>query len=275
MDPARSPTVKLTSGPELPMLGLGVYQSAPGRETEDAVKHALELGYRHVDTARFYANEADVGRAIRASGLPRSEVFVTTKLANPDHGFDAAKRACARSLSELGFDYADLYLIHWPVARLRGDSWRALVELRAEGKCRAIGVSNYTIRHLEELERSSSVLPDVNQVELSPFLYQKELIDHCHARGIQVEAYAPLTQGQRLKHRRIVEIAARTGRTGAQVMLRWAVQHGLVVIPKSVRRVRIQENARIFDFELSPADMATLDGLDEGLRTCWNPTHAP
>lgn len=275
MKPSFSPTVTLRSGVAMPVLGLGVYQSRPGRETRDAVAHALEVGYRHIDTARFYSNEADVGTAIERSGLSREDVFVTTKLANPDHGYDSARRALDRSLLQLGSEYVDLYLVHWPVAGLRKDSWRALVEAKKAGKARAIGVSNYTIRHLEELASTSDVLPDVNQVELSPFLYQRALIEHCQALGIVVEAYSPLTQGRRLGHPAIVETAAKHGKTAAQVMIRWALQHQLVVIPKSVKRARIEENADVFDFELDRDDLALLDGLNEDLHTCWDPTNAP
>jgi diketogulonate reductase-like aldo/keto reductase len=270
-----TPTVTLNNGVLMPMLGLGVYQSRPGRETESAVRCALDLGYRHIDTAKFYRNESDVGKAVRQSGVPRDQVFVTTKLANTDHGYSAAMAACEESLRELGFDYVDLYLIHWPVARLRGDSWRAFEKLLETKKCRAIGVSNYTTRHLHELLSNSSVVPAVNQVELSPFLSQTELVEFCRDRAIRVEAYSPLTQGRRLGHPLITKLATKYGRTPAQIMLRWAVQHELVVIPKSTRPERIQENMRIFDFEIGDTDMASLDDVDENLHNCWDPTSQP
>jgi diketogulonate reductase-like aldo/keto reductase len=268
-------TATLHHGVHIPLIGLGVYQAPQGAVTQQAVKTALALGYRHVDTAKVYGNEADVGKAIRDSGLPRSDVFVTTKLWNADHGYDKAIRACHESLKRLGSDHVDLYLIHWPVANLRHESWRALVTLQKEGTCRAIGVSNYTVRHLKELLDTSPVVPAVNQVELSPFLYQKELLDFCSAHGIVVEAYSPLTKGERLSDRRLTAIAARYRKSAAQILIRWCLQHDTVVLPKSVTRERIRENADVFDFEISPGDMAALDGLNEDFRTSWDPTDAP
>jgi diketogulonate reductase-like aldo/keto reductase len=268
-------TIKLNNGVEIPRFGLGVYQAAAGREARTAVEEALSMGYRHIDTAKLYGNERDVGEAVRRSGVPRREVFVTTKLWNSDHGYDTTLRACDASLAALGFDYVDLYLIHWPVQRLRGESWRALVKLLGDGKCRSIGVSNYTVRHLRELLDSSPVVPAVNQVELSPFLYQKDLIRFCHEKGIQVEAYSPLTKGERLRDKTLARIGSRYGKTPAQVLIRWCLQRDLIVIPKSSRRERIQENAQVFDFDISAEDMGALDALDEGLRTSWDPTSAP
>ncbi|MGA2666458.1 MAG: aldo/keto reductase [Nitrososphaerales archaeon] len=260
-------TAKLRSGVEMPLLGLGVYQIPRGRTTEEAVKFALSIGYRHIDTASLYGNEESVGKGVRESGVPRERVFVTTKLWNSDHGYDTAIQACERSLSRLGLGHIDLYLIHWPVSSLRGESWRALVELRRRGLCRAIGVSNYTVKHLQELLRSSKVVPDVNQVEFNPFLYQEELLRFCQDNGIRLEAYSPLTRGHRLNHPTLVEVARSCSKTPAQVMIRWALQHGLVVIPKSARPGRIRENSEVFDFEISPGDMAKLDALGEGLRS--------
>ena len=268
-------TITLPGGVEIPRLGLGVFQAAAGEETRRAVERALEVGYRHIDTARIYRNEADVGEAIRRSGIAREDVFITTKLWNSDHGYDAAQRACDASLKALGVAYLDLYLIHWPVQGLRGESWRALTKLYEDKKCRAIGVSNYTVRHLKELLASSPVVPAVNQVEMSPFLYQKELIDFCREEGIQIETYSPLTKGQRLGHPAITRAASKYGRTPAQILIRWALQHDFIVIPKSSKRERIQENAQVFDFEIDAADMKSLDALDESLRTSWDPTNAP
>jgi diketogulonate reductase-like aldo/keto reductase len=268
-------TITLPGGVEIPRLGLGVFQAAAGEETRRAVERALEVGYRHIDTAKIYRNEADVGEAIRRSGIAREDVFITTKLWNSDHGYDAAQRACDASLKALGVAYLDLYLIHWPVQGLRGESWRALTKLYEDKKCRAIGVSNYTVRHLKELLASSPVVPAVNQVEMSPFLYQKELIDFCREKGIQIETYSPLTKGQRLGHPAITRAASKYGRTPAQILIRWALQHDFIVIPKSSKRERIQENAQVFDFEIDAADMKSLDALDEGLRTSWDPTNAP
>lgn len=268
-------TVELNNGVEVPLLGLGVYQSSPGKVTRDAVKFALESGYRLVDTARIYGNEQDVGSALRESGVKRDEVFVTTKLWNSDHGHDSAIRACEESLRRLGLKHLDLYLIHWPVTGLRNESWKAMDTLLNDGKCRAIGVSNYTIQHLNELFSNSDVVPAVNQVEFHPFLYQQKLLEHCRSHGIQLEAYSPLTRGERLDHPKVAEVAKRHGRTPAQVLIRWNLQHSVVAIPKSVKKERILENSRVFDFQLSPDDMRALDSLNEDFRTCWDPTNLP
>jgi diketogulonate reductase-like aldo/keto reductase len=265
--------VTLANGVPMPILGLGVFQSRPGAESREAVAAALELGYRHVDTARVYGNERDVAAAIAASGVPRPDVFVTTKLWNADQGYDAALRAFDASEGRLG-GAPDLYLVHFPAERRR-DSWRALVRLYEEKRVRAIGVSNYTVRHLEELLRESPVAPAVNQVEFHPFLFQRELLEYCRAQRIQLEAYAPLVKGQRLDHPVIRRVAAAHGKTTAQVLVRWCVEHEVVVIPKSVRRARIEENAQVFDFALAPEELAALDALDEGYRTSWDPTAVP
>jgi diketogulonate reductase-like aldo/keto reductase len=272
MDLTQTSRAELNNGIEIPVLGLGVYGCPPGRPTQEAVAFALGCGYRHVDTAKIYRNEADVGEAVRASPLPREEVFITTKLWNDDHGYEAALRAFEGSLKTLGLEYIDLYLIHWPVKGLRAESWRALATLLERGRTRAIGVSNYTIRHLEELLAASPIPPAVNQVEFSPFLYQEELLDYCRRHGIQLEAYSPLTKGRRLGDPTLVEVARKHHRTPSQVLIRWALQHGLVVIPKSQRLEHIRENFSVFDFSLSPADMAQLDGLSEDYRTSWDPS---
>jgi diketogulonate reductase-like aldo/keto reductase len=263
-------TVTLNDGVAIPWLGLGVWQAAPG-EAYRAVRAAIEIGYRHIDTAKAYGNEADVGRAVRESGVPRDRIFVTTKLWNADHGYEQAKRACETSLRSLGLDYVDLYLIHWPEQKRR-DSWRALVELREAKKCRSIGVSNFTVRHLDELARESDVVPAVNQVELHPFLTQNALRERCAKAGIRVEAYSPLTRGKRLGDKTVVAMAKKYEKTPAQILVRWAIEHGVVVIPKSVHEARIRENAGVFDFSIAADDLAKLDALDEDLRTCWDPT---
>ena len=268
-------TVKLNNGVDIPLLGLGVYQSPPGKTTQDAVRHALKCGYRLVDTARVYGNEQDVGLALRESGLPREEVFVTTKLWNSDHGYDSTVRACEESLRRLGLKYLDLYLVHWPVSGVRNESWKAMEKMLRDGKCRAIGVSNYTINHLNDLLASSNTIPAVNQVEFHPFLYQQKLLEYCQGHGIQLEAYSPLTRGERLNHPKVVEIAKEHGRTPAQILIRWAVQHSVVAIPKSVRNERILENSRVFDFTLSTNEMNALDSLNEDFRTCWDPSNLP
>lgn len=268
-------TVTLNNGIAMPRLGLGVYRTGPGDETRRAVLAALECGYRHIDTAKYYRNEADVGQALRESGVPRDAVFVTTKLANMDHGYDRARAACEESLAKLGLDALDLYLIHWPVEELRGETWAALQDLLDEGLCRAIGVSNYTVRHMHELLEWAAIVPAVNQVEFSPFLHQRELLALCREQGVALEAYSPLTKAQRFGHPVVQRVAAKHGRTPAQVLIRWALQHDLVVIPKSARPERIRENADVFGFALDEADMAALDALDEGLRTSWDPTGVP
>jgi len=268
-------TVLLADGVAIPRLGLGVYQARPGEETRRAVLEALRAGYRHVDTARVYGNEADVGRAIRESGIPRAEVFVTTKLWNADHGRDAALRAADASLERLGLGPVDLYLVHWPVEGLRRDTWRAMEDIRAAGKARSIGVSNYTVRHLEELLGYARVAPAVNQVEIHPFLPQAELAEWCRDHGVQVEAYAPLVKGHRMGHPILVSIAARHARTPAQVLLRWGLERGFVVLPKSVRPERIRENAALYDFALDAADHRALFALGEGYRTSWDPSGVP
>lgn len=272
---ALAKTKTLSGGVEIPVVGLGVYQMTPGEPTRAAVRHALATGYRHVDTARIYENEEDVGAAIRESGVPRKEIFVTTKLWNADHGLDETLRACDASLRRLGLDQLDLYLVHWPVAKKRDETWRAMEKLLRDGKTRAIGVSNYTVRHLEELFRSSDVAPAVNQIELHPFLFPREIVALCERKGIVVEAYSPLTRGKRLDDPSIVRIASALGRTPPQVLVRWGLQHGFVSLPKSAHAKRIAENFDVFGFEIPAAQMKTLDTLDEGLHTCWDPTDAP
>ncbi len=264
----------LNDGMAVPRFGLGTFLSEPGNQTRDAVLWALEAGYRHIDTARIYGNEEDVGRAVRESGIPRGEIYVTTKVWNDDQGYDSTLRACNESLERLGMDYVDLYLIHWPVPGLRGDTWKALIELRKMGKTRSIGVSNYMIRHLDELLSQSDVTPAVDQVEISPFMQRRELTAYCREKGMVVESYSTLGRGQRVNDERLAAIGKPYGKTPAQVALRWALQSDLVVIPKSVHKERIYENAAIFDFELSDADMEKIAGFDENasvLPPSWDP----
>jgi diketogulonate reductase-like aldo/keto reductase len=268
-------TLTLRHGVEIPRLGLGVYQSRPGAETREAVRAALEAGYRHVDTARAYGNERDVARGMEEAGVPRREVFLTTKLWNTDHGYDETLRACDESLARLGVEQVDLYLVHWPVQGLRGQTWEAMERLLADGKARAVGVSNYTVRHLEELLAKAKEPPAVNQVELHPFLAQRELVEFCGSHGIAVEAYAPLVKARRMDHPVLRRVAAKHGRTPAQVLVRWGLERGHVVIPKSVRRERIEENADVYGFALGAEDLAALGALDAGYRTSWDPTDAP
>ena len=272
-----TPSHALPGDVHLPAIGLGVFQSLVGATTQNAVLAALEAGYRHIDTASIYRNEADVGEAVRRSGHNRADIFVTTKLWNDDHGYDAALRACDASLDRLGFEYVDLYLVHWPVPNRRLDTWRAMERILADGRARAIGVSNYMPRHLNELLANADTPPAVNQFELSPYNYgsRREAVDLCRENSIVVEAYSPLTKARKLDDPPLVAIAAAHKKTPAQVLIRWALEHQFVVLPKSSNPERIDQNFDVFDFELTESEMAELDGLDEGLVTGWDPTGAP
>jgi diketogulonate reductase-like aldo/keto reductase len=259
--------IELRDQARIPQLGFGVFL-VPPPETARAVSLALEAGYRHIDTAAQYANEAGVGQAVRAFGIPRSELFVTTKCPNPDHGYEQARAACQMSLERLDLGPIDLYLIHWPVPSrdLYVDTWRAFIELQAEGLVRSIGVSNFHPAHLERLIAETGVAPVVNQIELHPRLQQREL-RRLHAQlGIVTEAWSPLARGELLDDPAVVAIAARHGRTPAQVLIRWHLQIGNVVIPKSVTPERIVENLDVFGFELTAEDIAAIDALDRGGR---------
>jgi diketogulonate reductase-like aldo/keto reductase len=244
---------------ELPMLGLGVWQVPDGPTCVDAVRWALEAGYRHIDTAQAYGNEQSVGQGLRESGVPREEIFVTTKFypANTDPAAEAE-----RSLERLGVDQVDLYIVHWPQGGPTW-AWPGMERAHELGYARAIGVSNFSVAELEAVMAVASIRPTANQVQFSPFEYRRALLDHCEREGVTLEAYSPLGTGRHLSDPTVEAIAERTGRTPAQVLLRWAVQHGLPVIPKSTHRERIEENGRIFDFSLSDADIAELDALDE------------
>ncbi len=277
-------TITLNDGHAMPRFGLGVWQISSGKSCEAAVRAALDAGYRHIDTAAFYGNEESVGKAIRDAGIPREEIYLTTKLWNSDHG--KVERACERSLGKLKMDYVDLYLIHYPVPqRLR--SWRVLESLRARGQARSIGVSNFTIRHLTELLANSETVPAANQVELHPYLYQGDLLEYCREKNIVIQAYSPLTHGERLNDPKLVAMAKKysarssnpsghaASKSPAQILIRWALQHDVAVIPKSANRQRIVEDADVYDFAISAEDMRALDGFNENLRTCWDPTHAP
>ncbi len=264
-------TVELNNGVAIPQLGLGVFRSGQGGETRDAVLRALEVGYRHIDTAAIYRNEADVGEGVRASGLPRADVFVTTKLWNDDHGYDETLRAYDASLERLGLDYVDLYLMHWPVPDKRVESWRAMERLYKEGRCRAIGVSNFVIHHIDQLMEVAEVPPAVNQIELHPFLQRDRVVAHCRARGIAVEAYSPLTKGKHLDDPTLVAIAGELGRSVAQVLIRWSLDQGFISLPKSANPARIAENAAVFDFELTANQQERLADLEQDLHTAWNP----
>ena len=261
------PTVTLNNGVEIPQLGFGVYQIRPA-ETVEATRSALEVGYRHIDTAQMYGNEKQVGQAIRASGVDRGDVFVTSKLDNGFHAYDDALRAFDETLSALGDDYIDLFLIHWPLPDV-GDfveTWRAMERIAASGGARAVGVSNFQPHHLQRLLDETDLVPAVNQIEAHPYLTQDDVRGFGAAHGIATEAWSPIAQGKVLGDPVIVEVAERLGRTPAQVTLRWHIQRGDVVFPKSVTRRRVEENFALFDFELSGDDMDAITGLNRDER---------
>jgi 2,5-diketo-D-gluconate reductase A len=262
-----APAIRLNDGAMIPQLGLGVFQ-VPARETARVVAEALAIGYRHVDTAQMYGNEAGVGEAVAASGLARDEVFVTTKLNNGNHRPDDARRSFARSLETLGLDDVDVFLIHWPRARQAPDgyvaAWGVLEELARDGRARSIGVSNFEVEHLERLAAEADVVPAVNQVELHPYFQNREVAAWGAGHGVVTEAWAPIARGAVLGDPVVAEVAASRGRTPAQVVLRWHLQHGLVVFPKSSSPARLRENFDVFDFELSAEEMARIDRLDRG-----------
>ncbi|MFP5346973.1 MAG: aldo/keto reductase [Actinomycetes bacterium] len=269
------PVVTLNNGVEIPQVGFGVFEVPEGR-TQEVVEHALQSGYRHLDTAAAYYNEAGVGAAIRASGLPRDEVFVTTKLRNGDQGYDNALRAFDESRRELGLDVVDLYLVHWPVPSkgLYVETWKAFEKLYADGAVRAIGVSNFLPEHLRTLTEATDVVPAVNQVEVHPTFQQREVQAATRSAGIAVEAYSPLGRGASLGNSAVKRIADEIGRTPAQVVLRWHLQHDTIVIPKSVTPERISANLQVFDFTLTAERMAVVDGLDGDERTGADPATA-
>jgi diketogulonate reductase-like aldo/keto reductase len=256
-------SVELASGAKMPILGIGMWQ-AHGRSALDAVVRALELGYRHIDTATFYANEAEVGEGVRESGIPREEVFVTTKLPPSRAGHE--RETLEESLEALGFEYVDLWLIHWPPSGgARPDVWERLLELQAEGLAREVGVSNYSIREIDELERATGRLPVVNQIEWSPALFDRDVLEAHRRRGVQLEGYSPLMT-MNLHDRQLGRIADAHGVTPAQVVIRWHIEHRVVVIPKSTNAEHIAENAAVFDFELTPSEIEQLDGSSGARR---------
>jgi len=261
------PSIGLNDGHEIPQLGFGVFQ-VPPRETERAVSFALDAGYRHIDTAEMYGNEEGVGRAVRAAGLDRGEVYITSKLNNGYHRPDVARRAFESTLEALGYDYVDLFLIHWPLPTLYdGDfvsTWKTLEEFKADGRARSIGVSNFQVAHLERLIRETDTVPAVNQIELHPYFQNREVAAFDREHGIATEAWAPIAQGKVLDDPTLTGVAERYGRSVAQVVLRWHIQHGMIVFPKSVTPERIRENIAIFDFELEPVDVEAIDALDRG-----------
>ncbi len=263
----------LNNGLEMPWLGFGVFQVEPGEQTEQSVAWALEAGYRSLDTANVYGNESDVGRAIKSSGIPREQIFLTTKLWNSDQGYASTLAAFDKSLSELDTPYADLYLVHWPKPDMIHETWRAMQEIYRSGRARAIGVSNFLQHHLETLLEKAAVVPAVNQIEFHPRLVQPSLLAYCRKQGIQPEAWSPLMRGKYNELPGLDRLVEKYGKTGAQIILRWDLQHKVVTIPRSVKRERIISNTELFDFELSDSEVAYLDSLDSGQRVGPHPDH--
>lgn len=264
-------SVKLYNGVNMPYFGLGVFQLNEGSEVINAVQLALDAGYRHIDTASLYGNEKGVGEAIRKSSIDRKDVFVTSKVWNSDQGYDRTLRAFDTSMKKFGFDYLDLYLVHWPVKGKYKETWKALEHLYKQGRVKAIGISNFLKHHIEDLLQSAEIIPMVNQMEFHPYLVQQELIDYCNQNKIQYEAWSPLGQGRILSDKTINELAAKYGKSSAQIILRWDLQKGVVTIPKSIKKERIISNSQIFDFELSQEDMVLIDSLDKSQRIGADP----
>src|SRR3989344_2943142 len=273
--------ILLNNGTKMPIIGFGTYHLAEGEEVINVVKFALGAGYRLIDTAKIYKNEEGVGRAIRESGIPREEIFLTTKLWNLDQGYQTSLVAIDESLAKLGLTYVDLYLVHWPTADVkalesinkREETWKAMEEIYKSGKAKAIGVSNYTIAHLEEMKKYATVLPAVNQVEFHPFLYREELLNYCKQNNIALNAYRSLTNGQKISNEVIEIIAGKYKKSNVQILIRWCLQHGCISLPKSTHKEHIRENINIFDFEISQEDMAALDALNENLHFSPDPNN--
>ncbi|MEH7444806.1 aldo/keto reductase [Bacillus sp. JJ1122] len=264
-------TTTLHNGVKMPWFGLGVFKVKEGSEVVDSVMAAIKNGYKSIDTAAVYQNEEGVGQAIKEAGVPREELFVTTKVWNADQGYESTLKAFETSMEKLGLEYLDLYLIHWPVEGKYKDTWKALEKLYKDGRVRAIGVSNFHVHHLKDLMDDAEIKPMVNQVEYHPHLAQTELLEFCKAEGIQMEAWSPLKQGELLSEPTIVEIAESHGKSPSQVILRWDLQNGVVTIPKSIKEHRIVENADVFNFELSSEDMDRLNNLNKDERVGPDP----
>jgi len=255
---------------QMPLLGLGAWDMY-GKEAEQAIFDALEIGYRLIDTASMYGNEKEIGNAVRKSKVPREEIFVTTKVNNTDQGFDSTLRAFDVSLKKLNIDYIDLYLVHWPIKNKRKETWLALEKLYSEKRVRAIGVANYLLPFLNELSTYSNMIPAVDQVEFTPWLFQKKLLDHCKERKIQLQAYSPIARGKKFDDKRLLKIADKYRKTPAQIILRWHIEHGISAIPKSSNKKRLQENFDSLNFQLSDEDVILIDNFSDSFRVCDDP----
>ena len=269
------PSLKMNNGKDIPQIGLGLWLNKNEQGCRDSVKYAIEAGYRHFDTAQIYENEQYLGQALTENSVKRNEVFITTKIWNDNLWWNGLDATFEESLQKLQTDYVDLLLIHFPVTEERRPAWRKIEEKYKNGQAKAIGVSNYTILHLEELLKEAETKPAVNQVELHVFLQQPELVKYCHQNGIVVEAYSPLAHGYRVDDPILTGIAKKHGKTNAQIMIRWCIQIGTVALPKSTHKERIKENIQIFDFSLDENDMKELSKLESDFRTAWDPTHVP
>ena len=263
-------TTKLNNGIPMPLLGLGVYDMYKA-DAERAVEDALAIGYRLIDTASMYENEIEIGNAIKNTGLDRKEIFLTTKLNNTDHGYDQALKAFDDSLKKLDQDYVDLYLIHWPIKEGRAASWKALEKLYEDKRVKAIGVANYNIALLEELKSTANIVPAVNQIEFSPWLFQEDLLNYCKTAGIQVQSYSPITRGLKFSDERLVLLCNKYNKTPAQIVLNWHLQHGISTIPKSSKKERLIENFEATSFTLSSEDVKIMNGFNENFRICDDP----
>jgi methylglyoxal/glyoxal reductase len=266
-------TTTLHNGKEMPYFGLGVFQSADGNEVKNAIKYAFDAGYRHIDTAAIYRNEEGVGEAIKEYGIKRNEIFVTSKVWNADQGFNSTLKAYDESLKTLDLDYLDLYLVHWPVKGKYKETWKALEKIYKEGRVKAIGVSNFMLHHLKDLLSDAEIIPMVNQVEFHPLLVQQDLLDYCKLNKIQYQAWAPIMKGKVFEYDILNKIGEKYHKTAVHVTLRWDLQKGVVTIPKSVKKDRIESNAEIFDFELTPEEIKLIDGLDKSIRLGPDPNN--
>jgi diketogulonate reductase-like aldo/keto reductase len=267
--------IKLNDGMTMPLFGLGVWRLESGKETRDAVSFALELGYKHIDTASMYNNEEDVGVAIQESSLPREKLFITTKVNSSELGYESTLEACERSLKKLKLTYIDLFLIHKPVEGYRQNTWKALEKLKHESICRSIGVSNFSSKHLNEIFKICEFIPAVNQIEMNPFLAQKNISEFCREKNIHITGYCPLARTEKSNDPTLVNVANECGKTWAQVMVRWGLQKQLTTIPKSANLERIRENSDVFNFNLNEKQMQRLDDLDEGFRLRPDPNQLP